>query len=102
MRFISDDIAALVGYPADDFTGAAQHRRCRPSLGRTATTLDERGRREMGRSRRLLDRALDDAEPIYGLTTGVGPQNGLNVDCGEQAQAPPDNLEALVDYLQTR
>jgi histidine ammonia-lyase len=52
----------------------------------TPATLDEHAREEMEHSRRVLERPLDDAVPIYGLTTGVGPQNGLAVNRGEQAQ----------------
>jgi histidine ammonia-lyase len=52
----------------------------------TSATLDESARHQMERSRNVLERALDGAEPIYGLTTGVGPQNGLAVECEEQAQ----------------
>lgn len=48
--------------------------------------LDERSRRDMERSRSVLGRALDGAESVYGLTTGVGPLSGLAVQGDEQAQ----------------
>jgi histidine ammonia-lyase len=46
--------------------------------------LDEGARDKMAHSRRVLESALDDDAPIYGLTTGVGAQKMVAVNSAEQ------------------
>ena len=42
-------------------------------------SLDPAGREAMERGRQVVDRALERGDEVYGLTTGVGPLNGVRV-----------------------
>ena len=57
----------------------------RVATGQTEAVLDGAAHQRMSVSRGVIERVLERGESVYGLTTGVGPQNTIGVGPAEQA-----------------